>query len=85
MMLAKAAAAAAHASRLSWLAGRAWDEENAQTVECAAEAVHIALRIAQLDVAALAEEVVPKGGAPLTPLRTPSFPGANRILRALPT
>lgn len=84
-MLANAARAAAHASKLSFLAGRARDEENARAIECAAEAVHTAMRITQLDLIALAEQAVPQTPAPLTPLRTAPVLATNRILRALPT
>ena len=84
LMLANAARGAAHAAKLSWLPGRARDQENARAIECATEAVHIALRMAKLDLGALADQAVPKVTAvpPLRP-RTPVTP--VRILRALPT
>jgi class 3 adenylate cyclase len=88
LMLANAARAAAHASKLSWLAARARDEENTRAVACAAEAVQIAMRTRQLDLLALAEQAMPKvTGTPLTPTRmaAPAGVAANRILRALPT
>jgi hypothetical protein len=85
VMLAHAARAAAHASRLSWLVGRARDEENARAIECAVEAVHIAMRITRLDLVSLAEQAVPKTLAPVTPLRYASAAAGDRILRALPT
>jgi hypothetical protein len=84
-MLANAARAAAHASRLSWLVGRARDEENIRAIECAVEAVHIAMRMTRLDLESLADQVVPRAVAPVTPLRTMVAVGSNRILRALPT
>jgi hypothetical protein len=59
LMLANAARAAAHASKLSWLAGRARDEETNKTIACATEAVRTALRMAHLDLVKLAEESVP--------------------------
>ena len=84
LMLANAARAAAHAAKLSWLPGRARDEENARAIECATEAVHTALRMARLDLVAFSDQAVPRltSGAPLRP-RTPVTP--VRILRALPT
>jgi class 3 adenylate cyclase len=87
LMLANAARAAMHASKLSWLVGRARDEENARAVACTAEAVHIALRMAQLDLGALAEQCMPRlVAAPVAPLaRGVSAASADRILRALPT
>jgi|SRR5579864_8760304 len=85
LMLANAARAAAHASKLGWLAGRARDEESAQAIAYATEAVRTALRMAKLDLAALAEQAQPKPGSPLTPIRPISVVTPNRILRALPT
>jgi len=85
MMAANAARAAMHAARQSWLAGRARDEENTRAIELATEAVHTALRMAQLDLPALAEQVVPKVIGPVMPIRPISSPIPNRILRALPT
>ena len=84
LMLANAARSAAHAAKLSWLPGRARDEENARAIECASRAVHTALRMARLDPVALADQAVPKLTAvpPMRP-RTPVTP--VRILRALPT
>lgn len=84
LMLANAARAAAHAAKLSWLPGRARDEENAHAIDCATQAVHTALRMARLDLVALADQAVPKpsGVGHLRP-RTPVTP--VRILRALPT
>jgi hypothetical protein len=59
-MAAKAARAAMHASKLSWLAGRARDEENTRAIELATEAVTTALRMAQLDLPSLADQAVPR-------------------------
>ena len=84
-MLANAARAASHASRLAWLAGRARDAENARATECALEAVHVAMRLKRLDLAALAEQAVPPIVAPVALLPRASAVGADRILRALPT
>jgi hypothetical protein len=84
-MAANAARSAMHASRVSWSAGRAREEENARAIELAAEAVHMALRMKHLDLAALAEHVVPKITGPVPPLRPPAAQPPNRILRALPT
>jgi hypothetical protein len=100
-MMANAARAATHASKLSWLSGRARDEENTRAIDLAAEAVHTALRMAQLDLPALADQVIPR---PATSVQTPrsvprvansvpparvvssgSPPSGVRILRALPT
>jgi class 3 adenylate cyclase len=86
LMLANAARAAAHASKLSFLQGRARDEENSQAIAYAAEAVRIAVKLTRIDVVALADQAVPKVTvAPITPLRTAVSIGPNRILRALPT
>lgn len=86
LMLANAARAAGHASKLSWLVGRARDTENAQALELAADAIHTALRMAKLDLASLTEMAMPRqtlaavgAGRRIAP-RTP-----ERILRALPT
>jgi len=85
-MLANAARAAARASKLSWLQGRARDEENSQAIAYAAEAVRIAMRLTRIDVIGLADQAVPRTAvAPVTPLRTAVTLGSNRILRALPT
>ena len=84
-MLANAARAAQYSSKLTWLVGRARDEENARAMEFAVEAMHIAMRMTRLDLVALAEQALPKLVAPLTPLRTPAVAAPNRILRALPT
>ena len=84
-MAANAARAAMHAARVSFLAGRAREEESARAIELATEAVHTALRMAQLDLPALAEQVVPKVIGPVLPIRPISSPIPNRILRALPT
>jgi class 3 adenylate cyclase len=86
LMLADAAWAAMHASKLPWLAGRGRDEENARAQTRAAEAVHIALRMTQLDLRALSEQAMPRPTATaVTPVRTTALLAANRILRALPT
>jgi hypothetical protein len=85
LMAANAARAAMHAARVSWLAGRTREQENAQAIELAGEAVHTALRITQLDLPSLAEQVVPKLVAPVAPIRPLAAPVPNRILRALPT
>lgn len=68
-MAAKAARAAMHASKLSWLAGRARDEENTRAIDLATEAVSTALRMAQLDLPSLAEQAVPKVLAPVLTTR----------------
>jgi len=83
LMLANAARAAMHASKLSWLAGRARDEENARAIACAGEAVHIAMRMAQLNLLELSAEAMPKSA--VLPVRATPTLAANRILRALPT
>jgi hypothetical protein len=59
LMVANAASAAMYASRLSWLAGRARDEESTRAAEAASEAVRTALRLGPLDLPALAAEAVP--------------------------
>jgi len=84
-MAANAARAAMHAARVSWLAGRAREEESARAIELAAEAVHTALRMAHLDLPFLADQVVPKVAGPVPPIRPILTPIPNRILRALPT
>jgi hypothetical protein len=87
LMGANAARSAMHASRTSFLAGRARDEENTRAIELATEAVRTALRMTRIDLPALAEQVIPKPVAPILPTRAsasaPSTP--HRILRALPT
>lgn len=87
LMLANAARAAMHASKLPWLVGRARDEESARALACAGEAVRTALRMRQLDLSALALEAAPRSasGQPVTPLRVAPPLAADRILRALPT
>ena len=88
LMLANAARAAAHASKLSWLAGRARDEENTRAIDCAAEAIHTAMRMARLDLVELAEQAVPNVVAPPPPSRPISRPISRptmRILKPLPT
>jgi hypothetical protein len=85
-MLASAVRAAAHASRMSWLVGRARDEENTRAIERATAAVQTALRVARLDLVGLAEQAVPKLSSALAPTRPGVVPAApNRILRPLPT
>jgi class 3 adenylate cyclase len=86
LMAANAARAAAHASKLSWLAGRARDEENTSAIALATEVVHTALRITWLDLIALAEQAMPRAASPVPSIRpaTPTLT-RNRILRALPT
>jgi hypothetical protein len=85
LMAANAARSALHATRVSWLAGRAREEENARAIELAAEAVHTALRIANLDLPALADLVVPSVAGQVLPTVRQAAPPPNRILRALPT
>jgi hypothetical protein len=87
LMLANAARAAMHASKLSWLVGRARDEESARALACAGEAVRTALRMRQLDLGGLALEAAPRPSStrPVTPLRVASPLATDRILRALPT
>ena len=60
LVAANAARAAAQAAKLSWLAGRARDQENTRAIELASEAVHTALRMTRLDLVALAEQAVPR-------------------------
>jgi hypothetical protein len=86
LMLANAARAAMHASKLGWLVGRARDEENARAIQCMSEAVQTAMRLEHLDLLALSEEAMPKPAAtPVPPTRVAAPMAANRILRALPT
>jgi hypothetical protein len=86
LMAANAARAAAQASKLSWLAGRARDQENTRAIDLASEAVRTALRITRLDLLALAEQASPRPVSPVPPLRGSASPVTrNRILRALPT
>jgi class 3 adenylate cyclase len=85
VMAANAAKAAMHASRISWLAGRAREEENARAIELATDAIHTALRMTQLDLPALADQVIQKASGAVLSLRPISNPIPNRILRALPT
>ena len=86
LMLANAARAAMHASKLSWLVARARDEENTRAVACAAETVHTAMRITQLDLLGLSEQAMPKPApAPVARTTMAAPAAANRILRALPT
>jgi hypothetical protein len=56
---AHAARTAVHAARTAYLGGRARDEETERTAEVAAEAVHLASRVARLDLIGLAEQAVP--------------------------
>ncbi len=84
-MAANAVRAAMHAARVSWLAGRAREEENARAIELATEAIHTALRMARLDLPSLADQVVPKASGPVLPIRPLATPIPDRILRALPT
>jgi len=67
--------------------GRARDEENVRAVTCASEAVHIALRMTQLDLVALADEAMPRAATASVPpvSRVAGQISADRILRALPT
>jgi class 3 adenylate cyclase len=83
LMLANAARAALHASKLGWLVARARDEENARAAACAAEAVHTAMRLTQLDLRALSEQAMPKPVS-VPGVRPKTLP-PDRILRALPT
>jgi class 3 adenylate cyclase len=85
MMAANAARSAMHASRQTWLAGRARDEENTRAIELATEVLHTALRITELDLPALAHLAIPQSVTPVAPTRLASAPTASRILRALPT
>jgi hypothetical protein len=86
LMLANAARAAMHASKLPWLVGRGRDAENARAQACAAEAVHVAVRMTQLDLEALSEQAMPRPTArSVTPIPASAPLVANRILRALPT
>jgi class 3 adenylate cyclase len=86
LMLANAARAAMHASKLPWLVGRARDAENSRALACASEAVHTALRMTQLDLGALADQAMPRASATaVAPMRVSAPLPTNRILRALPT
>ena len=84
LMLANAARAAARASKLLWLAGRARDEENATATALAADAVRTAMHMADLDMA-LAEQAMPTGASSVGPIRSALMVAPDRILRALPT
>src|SRR6266508_4957346 len=66
LMAANAARAAMHAARTAWLSGRARDEEIARCAELAAEAVDMALRLANFDAAELAERAVKSPAAALS-------------------
>ena len=66
LMAANAARAAMQAARTTWLAGRARDEEIARAAELAAEAVDMALRLANFDAAELAERAVKSPAAALS-------------------
>ena len=59
MMAANAARSAAHAARLSWLAGRERNDTNTQAIQCATQAVHTALRLTLLDLPLLADRSMP--------------------------
>jgi class 3 adenylate cyclase len=85
MMAANAARAAMHAARLSWLAGRAREEENSRAIELTTEVLHTAMRITRLDLPALADQAVPETATAVPTTRMTSPPPANRILRPLPT
>ena len=86
LMVAKAARAAALASRVAWLAGRARDEENTRVIELASEAVRSALRMAQLDLVAMADVAVPRSVSAVSAVRQLAPVAApNRILTTLPT
>jgi hypothetical protein len=65
-----------HAARTTYLGGRARDEETERTAELAAEAVHLASRVARLDLVALAEQAVPDARLNASP------GGAKPALRA---
>jgi class 3 adenylate cyclase len=56
---AHAARTAVHAARTAYLGGRARDEETERTAEVAAEALHLASRVAHLDLVGLADQAVP--------------------------
>lgn len=86
LMLANAARAAMHASKLAWLVGRARDEENSRAMECVSEAVQTAMRLERLDLLTLSEQAMPRpAAAPVPSTRVAAPMAANRILRALPT
>jgi hypothetical protein len=57
---AYAARAAVNAARTVYLGGRAREEETRRIAELAAEAVHLASRVARLDLVALADVAVPE-------------------------
>src|SRR5205823_10884347 len=73
-MAANAARAAMHAARVSWLAGRAREEESARAIDLTTEAVHTALRMAHLDLPSLADQVIPKVAGAVLPIRPPGTP-----------
>jgi class 3 adenylate cyclase len=85
LMAANAARAATHASRLSWLVGRARDAENTRATDLASEVLHTALRLTRLDVPALAEQVLPQAAPVLSAQPTSAAGAPDRILKALPT
>ena len=86
LMAANAARAATHASKLSWLVGRARDQGNTAAIGLASEAVRTALRITRLDLIALAEQAMPRSASPVPAVRPAAATlNRNRILRALPT
>jgi hypothetical protein len=85
LMVANAAGAAAHAARVSWLAGLARAEEHARTIELATEVVRTALLlIGDLDLAAIADEVLPDAAASGPPQRPPAGRVPDRILGTRP-
>ena len=85
-MAGNAARAAMHASKVSWLAGRARDQENTLAMQYAAEAVHTALRLTQLDLVGLAEQAEHKtSSGPVLATRQGSPSASAVILKALPT
>jgi class 3 adenylate cyclase len=86
MMASHAARSAMHAARLSWLVGRERDGRNTQAIESATESVGIALEMAHLDLAALADQAIPSVDLPPgAPDRTAGPALSRGILRALPT
>jgi class 3 adenylate cyclase len=85
LMLANAARSAMHAARVGWLFGRVREDETTRAVALAAESVHVARRMTEIDLPALAEQaLLARPGAPVLPTRQAAPVASSRILRALP-
>jgi hypothetical protein len=85
LMAANAARSAMHAARVSWLAGRTREEENALAIKLATEAVHTAMSMVDLDLPSLAEDALATTAGPVLPIRSQAAHAPNRILSSLPT